>query len=169
MKEINEVLKYLSCQNDYLIWAGVAQYAYTGIPHSPDLDIFVKEPEQIRKIADDVMQLGWEVFHEKNEYVKSCSLKKNEATFDIVYTEYSAKILFQKPVTKALYSYNVNFIAPEALFLTKMGQITWPERSEAKKARDSKCINTLRETLDLVALSQLLSVIPVHFWKKGYL
>lgn len=167
--ELEEVLTYLEKRDDYLIWAGFAQFAHLGIKHSADIDIYTKNKEVKIQISANFQSRGWQLrpHPEMNPGWFWDKLQKQETTFDIVYTQASSELMFPAVVEIEVYDCKLRFLSKEWLFLTKMGQFTWPSRTEEKRRRDMETINLLRKSIDSEKLRQIATSLPDSYWLRG--
>jgi len=168
-EEIKEILKYLEGRNDYAIWAGFCVFAHLGIKYSPDVDIYTDSKQTKRKISAEFQKREWKnIPHKQVGYDWNWDkLKKNETTFDIIYTPASSKLLLPDAVEIEVYGYKLRFLSKEALFLTKLGQLSWLDRKENKRKRDIETVNRLRNSVDPKKLSRLASNLPPSYWLAG--
>ncbi|MAG78361.1 hypothetical protein CL616_03285 [archaeon] len=165
---INEILAYLTQRNDYIIWAGYAQFAHLGIKPSPDVDIYVKSEDSLKEISKDFVEKGWKVIHQPKAISALWDkLEKNGVTFDIMYSE-PASIFFEDRVLLKINENEVLCISKEALFLTKMGALTSKGRVEDKRKRDLNAILQLREIIDPEKVKEIVKRLPDSYWKIGW-
>lgn len=167
--ELEEILTYLKKRDDYLIWAGFAQFAHLGIKHSADVDIYAKSKEVKKQISADFQSGGWQLMphQEMDPGWLWDKLQKQGTTFDIVYTQPSSELMFPDAVEIEVYGCKLRFLSREWLFLTKMGQSTWPSRTEEKRKRDIETINLLRKSIDSERLRQIAASLPDSYWLRG--
>lgn len=166
-EEVEEILSYLEPRNDYVIWAGFAQYAHLGMKPSPDVDIYAKTPRAKFRVIWDMRKNGWKKVVRKNLGIEIETLKKGETTFDIAYSENASKLFFTDVRKFLLNGHMLHFISPEVLLITKMGLLSMEERSEEKRERDIKAINTIRKRADPKKLSKIAGKLPASYWKVG--
>jgi hypothetical protein len=166
--EMEETLSYLSGKEDYALFAGFAAFLYTGVEPSPDIDILVDQPESVRKIIGDFIQKGWEKTRYFGEQFVMGTVKSGDTTLDICFSQPGRTIFFPQRVTVYYKGAPLLVITPEALLLTKMNQLTSPERTDAKTARDRQVIEILREKIDVSRLRELVNSLEDTFWTKGW-
>jgi hypothetical protein len=166
-KEIEEILQYLEPRKDYVIWAGFAQFAHLGTKCSADIDIFTYTPGAKKKISLDFQKNEWRKIPHDNTYQSWDKLEKNGTTFDILYSQKASELLFYDIAEIEVYGYKAKFLSKEGLFITKLGQLTWRNRTEEKRKRDLDTINLLRESIDAQKLSELIAKLPNSFWITG--
>jgi hypothetical protein len=165
--EIKEILQYLESRNDYIIWAGFAQFAHLGTKCSADIDIFTDKPETKEKISADFQKNGWKTVPHDNTYLIWDKLEKNGTTFDIVYSQPASKLLFSDVAKIEVYGHKIRFLSKEGLFITKLGQLTWENRTEKKCKRDLETIISLKKLIDVKKINELIKKLPDSFWKTG--
>lgn len=167
--EIKEILEYLERRQDYVIWAGFAQFAHLGLKHSPDIDIYVASSEVKKQVSKDFQNRGWKLilYSEISPQWQWDSLQKNGTNFDIVYSQAAAEIIFPDSVQIAAYGHSLRFVSKEWLLITKMGQCTWANRKEDKRARDIETINILRKSVDLAKFREIVAKLPDSYWQRG--
>jgi hypothetical protein len=161
-EEMKEILRYLEPRNDYVICAGFAQYAHLGTPCSADIDTFVDTPKTKKKISADFEKKRWRKFR---SYPYLDSFEKNETTFDILYSENASKNYFSDTVVIEVYSFKVRVLSREALFLMKLSQLFWDERTEEKRRRDWVAVNSLKLQVDTKNVKELIGKMPDSFWR----
>jgi len=161
-EEMKEILGYLETRNDYVICAGFAQYAHLGIPCSSDVDIFTDTSDTKRAISSDFEGKRWEVFR---SYPYLNSLRKKETTLDILYSDNAAQNYFPDAVVIEVYGHRVCVLSREALFLMKLSQLFWDERTEEKRRRDWVAVNSLKLLVDTKNVKGLIGKMPDSFWR----
>ena len=185
-QEIIEILKYLEPREDYLVWAGFAQFAHLGLKASADIDIYVSSKENMNRISADFQQNGWKIKKhipvERGSKVviigmgmtlgeiigwKWDKLEKNETTFDIVFSKPASELFFHDKVKIEVYSHKINFISKEFLFITKLGQLSSSERTDEKRKRDLETIMKLRKQIDLDKIRKMVLKLPDSYWLTG--
>lgn len=171
-KECVEILQYLeSRKGDYVVWGGFAQFAYFGLEASPDIDIYVSTKEVLEMICSDFLRKGWSIKGKlilKNGQIRIFKLEKGGFTFDVIYSRLASELFFNDAVEMEVYGYTNMFVSKEALFLTKLGQLTAINRSENKRKRDLETIIRLREHVDARKVRNLASKLPASYWKTGW-
>jgi len=168
-QEIAEILEYLEPREDYVIWAGFAQFAHLRIKPSPDIDIFVQNLNTKNRVSADFQKKGWKKLLYKGFYKYHDKLEKSRTTFDIVYSEPAVKLFFSTRMKIEVEGYSLYFLSPEALFLTKIGQLTVAKRSSEKRERDWQTVNTLRNKINIKKLKELVSKLPDSYWAVGWI
>jgi hypothetical protein len=166
-KEIGEILQYLESRKNYIVWAGFAQFAHLGTKCSADIDIFTDKLKTKEEISSDFQKNGWEKMPHDNTYQIWDKLEKNKTTFDIVYSQSASKLLFSDVVQIEVYGYKIRFLSKEGLLITKLGQLTWENRTEEKRERDLETIISLRKLIDARKVNELIKKLPNSFWKTG--
>ena len=163
-----EILNYLSKNNNYVIWAGYAQFGHLGLKPSPDIDIYVDSEESLRQISSDFEQNGWKVTHQPKAIPALWDkLEKNGMTLDIVFSE-PALVFFEYRVKIVIKEEEVFCISKEALFLTKLGVLTSKGRTEDKRKRDLSAILLLRDLIDPKKVREIVQKLPDYYWKRGW-
>lgn len=166
--EMEEILSYLSGKGDYALFAGFAAFLYTGVEPSSDIDIFVDQPESVRKIIGDFIQKGWEKTHYFSEQFTMGTVKSHDTTLDICFSPPARTVFFPQRVTVYYKGTPLLVITPEALLLTKMNQLTSPQRTDAKTVRDRQVIEILRKKIDASRLRELVNNLEDTFWTQGW-
>jgi hypothetical protein len=166
-KDIKEILQYLEPREDYIVWAGFAQFAHLGRKCSTDIDIFTDRLETKKRISSDFQKKGWEKLSHDNTYPIWDKLEKNGTTFDIVYSQSASKLLFSDIAKIEVYGHKIRFLSKEGLFITKLGQLTWENRTEEKRKRDLETIISLRKLIDMKKINELIKKLSDNFWKTG--
>jgi hypothetical protein len=163
-KEILEILKYLEPRKDYAIVGGFAQFAYTGVGYSPDIDIYAISQKAKGRMAGDMQDMGWKLKYRSKGLNR---LEKRGTTFDIMHSMAASEIGSSSSVKINVYGHELNVISKEALFLTKLGRFSTADRTEEKRMRDLKTIIKLRRTIDMKKLRGLVSRLPDSYWRTG--
>ncbi len=166
-KEIEEILKYLEQRSDYVIWAGFAQHAHLGLPYSPDVDVYVDSVSALEEISQELHNLDWRLEPHQEKTYRWNKLERNDTTFDVVYTDDASNLLFNDIVVIDIYGHKLRFISKEWLFITKLGQLTWPDRTEEKRTRDIEVLQKLRESMDVEKIKHIASQLPEKYWELG--
>ncbi|MFH1409750.1 MAG: hypothetical protein ABIH34_07600 [Nanoarchaeota archaeon] len=167
--EINEILAYLENRDDYVIWAGYAQYIHLGIRPSADVDIFVTSREVWREISAEMQKRGWKPKEGFVGFYEGDKLVKKDTTFDIIFSEAAATLFFNDKVILESEGRKVSVLSKEALFITKLGQLSVKNRTEAKRKRDWETVNELRKDFDLKKIRELIPRLPDSFWAVGWI
>lgn len=165
--EIEEILAYLSKRRDYAIWAGLAQHLQLGLAYSSDVDIYTKSPSIKTQIVKDFVSTGWSSAHHKEMSYDWDKLQKSGTTFDVVYTQDSARLILPDSEEVEAYGYKLRVISKEWLFITKLGQMSWMDRSEEKRKRDVVVVNKLRELINTNKMARISRRLPGMYWKTG--
>ena len=166
--EMEEILQYLHTKDNYALFAGFAAYLHTGVEPSPDIDVFVSSHTDVKKITEDFIKKGWNQFDFKTNDFFMSTVKKNETTFDIIFSEPAQKVLLPCRIVVSFQDNPLYTISAEALLLTKMNQLTSLKRSDEKTKRDREVIHVLREKIDVQKLRKLLQTLEDSFWTKGH-
>jgi hypothetical protein len=149
------------------VWAGFAQFAHLGTKCSADIDIFTDKPETKEQISSDFQKSGWKTISHDNHYLIWDKLGKNGTTFDIAYSQPASKLLFSDIAKIEVYGHKIRFLSKEGLFITKLGQLTWENRTDEKHKRDLETIISLRKLIDARKVNELVKKLPDSFWKTG--
>jgi hypothetical protein len=165
--EIREILTFLQGRDDYAIWAGFAQFIHLGFKHSADIDIYVKTPGAKEEIGEHFVNRGWDVKQKSQRQLSWDTLEKNKMTFDVVYTPESAELIVPHSEGKEVYGFKVKVISKEWLFFTKLGQISWSDRSAEKRQRDAETIEKLRDVVDIQKIKMIAAKLPKKYWRYG--
>lgn len=165
--EMEEILQYLRNKDNYALFAGFCAFLLTGVEPSPDIDVFVLSGEDVKQITDDFLEKGWRKIRYTTDDIFMSTVEKNGTTLDVVFSE-PAKIFLSDKIRVFFKGNQLFVITPEALLLTKMNQITSPERSDEKTKRDRAVIHILRKKIDVKNLRRLLLCLEDSFWTKGY-
>ncbi len=165
--EMDEVLQYLHGKDTYALFAGFCAFLLTGVEPSPDIDVFVLSGEDVKQITDDFLKKGWRKIRYTTDDIFMSTVKKNNTTFDVIFSK-TAKIFLSNRIQVSFKGIQLFVIAPEALFITKMNQITSRQRSDEKTKRDREVIHILRKMIDVKTLKKLLQNVDDSFWTKGY-
>lgn len=94
--DIKEILKYLEPREDYVIWAGFAQYAHLGIKPSLDVDIFTQSIKVKKQISSDLQKMGWKKVPCNDFYKFHDKLENAGTTFDIIYSKLQHNYFLKK-------------------------------------------------------------------------
>jgi hypothetical protein len=166
--EIREILQYLENRDDYVIWAGFATFAYLGGKYSLDIDIFTDSLKTKEQISSDFQKKNWKIIPHDQSFQNWDKLKKHETTLDIVYSQNASKLFFFDKVRIKVYGNLLYFISKEALFLTKLGQLSAVNRTKEKRERDLKAIMELRKFVNVQKIRELVLKLPDSYWLTGW-
>ncbi|MBU6998121.1 MAG: hypothetical protein HXS51_06765 [Theionarchaea archaeon] len=166
--EMEEIISYLSGRDDYAIFAGFAAFLHTGVEPSPDIDILIDLPEKVGKIMEDFLEKGWKRICYSSQHFVTGTVKNHDTTLDICFSPPACHALLPGRTTISYEGTPLLVITPEALFLTKMNQLTSPLRTDAKTARDRQVIEILRKKIEVSALRELLDNLEDSFWTLGW-
>ena len=161
--ELKEIIQYLHTKDHYAVFAGFCAFLLTGVEPSFDIDVFVLSADTVKQITEDFIKKGWRIQYTADGMG---TVKKNDTTFDIIYSK-PAKIFLCNRIQVSFKGYRLFVITPEALFLTKMNQLTSLKRTEEKTKRDRDVIHILRQKIDVEKLRTLLQTVDDSFWTKG--
>lgn len=164
---MEEIIRYLAKRNDYIVWAGFAQYAHLGLKASHDIDIYVRSAAVKKSISGDFQKNGWKKGKKSKFYVHHDKLEKSGTTFDIVYSG-NARLFFNGRMKKFVKGYSLCFVSREVLFLSKLGLMTVKDRSMEKRLRDWKAVNALRKGINAEKLRNIASKLPDSYWSVGW-
>lgn len=163
--EMEEILQYLHNKDNYALFAGFAAFLCTGVEFSPDIDVFVSSPEDVKEISEDFLKEGWNLLS-LNDFL--VTVEKNGTTFDIIFSKIAEETFFPCRI-KILYKGKHLFtVSLEALFLTKMHLIASLQRSPEKTARDRKVIQILRKKMDGKKVNELIMNLNDSFWTEEW-
>ena len=166
--EMEEIIQYLHKSVNYALFAGFAAFLLTGVEPSFDIDVFVSSPDKVRKVTEDFIEKGWNLRQStSNDFVLS-TVEKNNTTFDIVFSSLAGKVFLPGKIAVSYKGGKLFAIAPEALLLTKMNQLTLMERSTEKIRRDQKVIAILRKHIDVEKTKELICNLDDSFWTEGH-
>lgn len=168
-KNIIDVFKHLQPRNDYVIWAGMAAYAHLGTSVSEDVDIFTLTNNSMDEIADCFEDKGWDKNPKSSPFKYQYRLRKEDATFDVIYSEDAAQLLFDDRVILALEGMKLFFVSKEWLYLTKIGQFGVANRKPEKKKRDLEAIAKLSGMVDSQRILSLVPRLTKSYWDTGWL
>ena len=163
--EMEEILLYLHSKDGYALFAGFAAFLHGGVEPSMDIDIFVSSPHDVKEITEDFIRKGWTLSNSQDFFN---TVEKNNTTFDIIYSELAKKAFLPCALVIPYKDLYLSVITAEALFLTKMAQVSFLQRSPEKTARDRKIIHILRQKIDCKKVKELLLNMDDSFWIKGW-
>ncbi|MBU7017107.1 MAG: hypothetical protein HXS44_06325 [Theionarchaea archaeon] len=163
--EMEEILFYLHRKDNYALFAGFAAFLHGGVEPSMDLDIFVSSPHDVKEITEDFIKKGWTLSNSHNFF---STVEKNNTTFDIIYSESAKKAFLPCALVIPYKDLLLSVISAEALFLTKMAQVSALQRSPEKTARDRKIIYILRQRIDSKKVKELLLNMDDSLWIEGW-
>jgi hypothetical protein len=64
-----------------------------------------------------------------------------------------------------VYGHRVRVLSREALYLMKLSQPFWDERTEEKRRRDWVAVNSLKLLVDTRKVKELIGKMPDSFWR----
>lgn len=169
-KEMSDIVDYLSERKDYVIYAGFAAYLQAGVESSADVDVFVSSMDDVKHISADFFDKGWKkkAAHTDKKHYLVCSVEKGKTTFDICFSRNAAAVLLPQKVRMNFRGKSLYVLSPEALFLTKMNQLSRIDRSDVKTERDRRVIAVLRKKIVVRKLKSFVQSTKDMFWLKGY-
>src|SRR3989338_593967 len=133
-KELSELLEFLSKRKDYAIFSGFGAFLHTGVKASADIDIFVPSFKIVNEITKLLVSKGWKKILRKTDkkYYLLSTLKKNNMSLDIVYSVTSKTALYPMKEKLKYFGWNLSVLSKEAMFITKLNQLTQLNRKEEK-------------------------------------
>jgi hypothetical protein len=166
---MEEILTYLSGQTGYAIFAGLAARIHVGTPCSPDVDVFFDTLERVDQVIRDMADRGWSAAKSmgEEEVWTVSTLEKGGTSFDICWSQNASDVLIPEAVSIEFSSYVLSVVSLEALFLTKLLQLSLPNRSPGKTARDRATIEGLRSRIRPDQLRRLASSLRDEVWQRG--
>ncbi|MGC1120748.1 MAG: hypothetical protein WBA22_06605 [Candidatus Methanofastidiosia archaeon] len=87
---------------------------------------------------------------------------------DICFSSPARNVFFPERATIYYRGTPLLVITQEALLLTKMNQLTSPQRTDAKTTRDRQVIQILRKKIDISKLRELVNNLEDSFWTQGW-
>src|SRR3989338_656230 len=169
--EMNELIKFLSKRDDYVIFAGFGAFLHTGVECSKDIDIFVSSFESVKKITKLLKEKNWKQVKQEtdNKHYSVAILEKNKTSLDIVYSVTSKDTLYPTKEKIRFQEHSLNVLSKESMLITKINQLTYIDRAKEKYKRDRQVINILRKEIDIKKLRKILPKLHKVFWTFGRL
>jgi len=118
---------------------------------------------------DYFLEKAWKKTREllnKNSLI--LTLEKNKTTLDICFSEKCKELFLPEKVIIKFEDKTLYAINPEALFFTKLNQLTYQDRTENKTKRDREVISILRKKINVNKLKKLIEKTSEDFWITGY-
>ena len=76
--EMNELIKFLSKRDDYVIFAGFGAFLHTGVECSKDIDIFVSSFESVKKIAKLLKEKNWKQVKQETDNKEQITINNEQ-------------------------------------------------------------------------------------------
>lgn len=168
-KDLVEILEFLAGREDYVIFAGFAAFLHTGVPASPDIDVFLNQLPSTEAVLGHFITRGWKRHRRegKSGEWEVVTALRGRTTFDICWSLNASSVLVPDATTMLFQGLSLRVISREAMFLTRLVSLSSPGRTSAKSRRDRRVLAALRPLVVPDRVADLAARMAGSFWISG--
>lgn len=173
--ELAEVMEFLAPREDYVVFGGVAGCLHTGIAHSSDVDVLVRDPETTVAFRNHFLRRAWLLKSDTacsegptEGVARVITLERCDMTLDICYYPDLVGPLFASCTAQRYEGRTIRIISPEVLLIMKLNHLTL-DLPLGRTQRDREVIRSVRKKANLSKLHHELQSMSAKFWLQGEL
>ncbi len=167
-----EIAETLVTRNDYVLFGSFAGHLLTGADWSPDIDVLMRGPDEMRSLSAKLVSQGWyPVCGDKgspDNGSQVMTLSQGEFSVDICHYPALTSSLFASRTLPDFCGMALYCISPEMYFLLKLNHLAM-DLDPVRTQRDRGSILQIRQLLETDRLQQACLDIGQRFWLEGRL